>query len=213
MVLCKNGHPNPEGATYCRVCRVYIDANAPHVEPEPEPVPVATPADPPPPQPAPPEVSLSETSLQAGPGTEAKCEVHLQNPGAVDDEYTVEVRGEAAAWALVDPFHLSLTPGAAATAWVTFRPEAGAEAARAVPFEVRVTSKRLVEQPVSVLGVLQLTGAPSPAPPVPAPPVPEPEPDVPAATTEKPKRHLVRKFFGAVCLLIAVVILIWALTH
>ena len=24
MILCKNGHPNPEGSTYCSVCKVYI---------------------------------------------------------------------------------------------------------------------------------------------------------------------------------------------
>jgi hypothetical protein len=59
MVLCSNGHPNPEGATYCSVCHMYIEATAPRVTPEPplpEPAaPEPAPPEPPAPEPLPPE--------------------------------------------------------------------------------------------------------------------------------------------------------------
>jgi hypothetical protein len=221
MILCKNGHPNPEGSTYCSVCKVYIDASAPHVESAPQPTPVAPPP-PPPPAPASPEVSLSETSLAAAPGGEASCEVRVHNPGALADEYTVEVMGQAAAWAVVEPWHLSIGPGGAATAWAKFRPDPGATAGTAVPFEVNVTPKLLLDHPVSVLGVLQVTGTTEPVPPTPAPPEPPTPtpvppapvtPPVPAATSsgQKPKRHVVRKVFGVLMLIIAIAIVVWKL--
>lgn len=195
MILCKNGHPNPEGSTYCRVCRVYIDADARRVEPEPAPPPAEPQAPPSPPQSeaASPIVSLSEMSLNAPPGGEASCEVRLQNPGAVADEYTVEVVGEASEWALVDPWHLSLAPGAVATAWATFRPDAAAAPGKAVPFQVTVTSKLLLDRPVSALGVLQLAAAPSPPSP-PTPPSPAPaQPLPPRETAMASVKGVVRK--------------------
>ena len=53
MVLCRNGHPNPTGATYCSVCQVYIDADAPPVPAEPAPPEPTAPEPPPPEAPAP----------------------------------------------------------------------------------------------------------------------------------------------------------------
>ena len=35
MIRCKNGHLNPDGATYCSVCKVYIDSSAQAVESKP----------------------------------------------------------------------------------------------------------------------------------------------------------------------------------
>jgi hypothetical protein len=37
MILCRNGHPNEDGATYCAVCKVYIDSTAQAVVTAPEP--------------------------------------------------------------------------------------------------------------------------------------------------------------------------------
>jgi hypothetical protein len=164
MILCKNGHPNPDGATYCAVCRVYIDAGA-RVEPE-EPPQLDTSLPTPALQSAKPVVSLSDASLRVAPGSEVTCEIRVQNPGAVSDDYTVELVGEASAWALVDPWLLSLASGETGTAWARFTPEPSAVGSGPVPFQVKVTSRQLLDEPVSVLGVVEV-GSPPPAAPAP----------------------------------------------
>jgi hypothetical protein len=77
MIRCRNGHLNPDGATYCSVCHTYIDAAAEHVEPVPAPPPEPSPPEQPPPEQPPPEpeswptppprprplVSLAQTAL------------------------------------------------------------------------------------------------------------------------------------------------------
>ena len=164
MILCKNGHTNPDGATYCAVCHTYISSTE---------SPAETPSGPPEPQSAPtaaqPAVALSHASLAVVLGERVTCDVLLQNPGGVPDEYTIEVTGEPAAWALVDPWHVSLDPGATETAVLTFMPSPSTTPRDSVPFEVKVASRQLVDQPASVQGTLEIT---APVAPVaePAPP-------------------------------------------
>ena len=126
MILCRNGHENVDGATYCVVCKVYIDST---VEPPP----------PPPPPPVLPTVlALMPELVGAKPGGEAACEVRVSNPGAAG-EFAVEVLGPASTLAAVEPRILSLPEGGSASVRVTFTLPP-ASPAGALPFELRVVS-------------------------------------------------------------------------
>ena len=62
----------------------------------------------------------------------ATVEVRVRNTGTVVDEFTLDVLGDAAGWAAVEPPVLSLFPGAEGTANVVFRPpRVGDDARRA----------------------------------------------------------------------------------
>lgn len=67
-------------------------------------------------------VSLVTPSIFVEPGAEGVVELRLRNTGAVVDEFTLDVLGDTAAWATVDPPTISLFPGADGTAKITFRP-------------------------------------------------------------------------------------------
>jgi hypothetical protein len=173
MILCKNGHPNEDGATYCQVCKVYIDSTQPVAPPPPPPAPPPPPTPPPPPEPVvtpvPPVVALAPNSVSIAQGGETDCEVRVQNQGQVADEYTLELAGQGTAFASLDPAQLSLQPGASGTARVTFHADASASPGP-LPFQVVVRSTLLPDQPIFADGLLTIA-APAPAPaPVPAPP-------------------------------------------
>lgn len=175
MILCKNGHPNPDGATYCQVCKVYIDAAIAPVVPEPEPAPPEPPPQPPPAPPAPPapaaarpNVFLSQSVVTVAPGGAVTCEIRIENPGETPDAYRVELAGPAAALASLAPERLELEPGAGGAADVTFWSDAAASAGN-LPFEVRVHSAALPGQPVSARGVLEIASSAQPPPPPPGP--------------------------------------------
>ena len=86
--------------------------------------------------------SLQTTSLSVTPGSEASLELRVRNTGHVVDVLTVEVVGEAAAWATVVPDHVSLFPSSDATVVVTFRPPMSASGpSGSVPFGLRVRSQ------------------------------------------------------------------------
>jgi hypothetical protein len=67
-------------------------------------------------------VKLPGDALQVVPGSEAAVKVTLRNTGTVVDQFTIEILGDAASWARVDPPTLSLFPGAEGTATVHFAP-------------------------------------------------------------------------------------------
>jgi len=169
MVLCRNGHPNPDGATYCGECHVYIDEAAP-------PVPEAPPPEPPPPEPEPepapavepPVVAVSQARLRVSAGGHVSAEIRVVNPGEVQDDYIVEVQGAAAEWASVEPWRLSLPPGGAGTVGLTFSPVSSLPH-MSLTFEIRVTAQRLQGEPVALLGSLEVD----------APAVPQPQPQRP----------------------------------
>jgi hypothetical protein len=86
--------------------------------------------------------TLRESSLAVEPGGQAQTEIRVRNDGAVVDQFTIDVVGDAAGWATVEPASLSLFPGAEETAKVTFRPpRASTTPPGAMPFGIRVRSK------------------------------------------------------------------------
>jgi type II secretory pathway pseudopilin PulG len=85
--------------------------------------------------------TLSETGLVAEPGQEAGCSVTIRNAGQVVDRFTIDVVGEAGAWATAEPPVLDLLPGETGTVAVRFAPPLSSDArAGMIPFGVRVTS-------------------------------------------------------------------------
>ena len=56
------------------------------------------------------------------PGGEATSELRVHNEGTAEERFRFQVRGDAATWVSVNPFALSVAPGADATAQILFRP-------------------------------------------------------------------------------------------
>lgn len=76
------------------------------------------------------------------PGGTASREVRVRNTGQVVDNIVIDLVGDAASWATVEPSVLNLFPGDEQRATVTFAPPRSASVlAGRVPFAVRVLSK------------------------------------------------------------------------
>jgi len=87
-------------------------------------------------------VTLSTRDVQVVPGGQAASTVTVKNTGSVVDQFTVDVLGDSAPWALAEPAAISLFPAAEGTAVVHFRPPRDASiAAGTIPFGVRVRSQ------------------------------------------------------------------------
>lgn len=85
---------------------------------------------------------LAEQVLTVEPGGETRCQVKVRNNGTVVDQYTLEVLGDADAWAAVEPNVLSLFPGDEGAVQLLFSPPRHASTiAGPVPFAVRAVSK------------------------------------------------------------------------
>jgi hypothetical protein len=83
--------------------------------------------------------TLDTQLLVLPPGGEASCELLIQNRGDIVEGYRIEVLGEAAPWATVEPPTLSVYPGTQAGARVVFRIPRGYDVPAAdIPFGVRV---------------------------------------------------------------------------
>jgi beta-lactam-binding protein with PASTA domain len=67
-------------------------------------------------------VSITPTELSVAPGQEASCEVVVRNTGTVVDQATLQVEGEAARWAVVEPSTLNIYPGESGTSTLRFFP-------------------------------------------------------------------------------------------
>jgi len=102
--------------------------------------------------------TLASKAVNVTPGGEAVSEVRVRNSGTVVDQFTLEVLGDASAWAIVEPAVIPLFPGAEAVARIRFKPpKSSSVPARAVPFAVRVKSREdarasLVEEGVVEVG-------------------------------------------------------------
>jgi len=102
--------------------------------------------------------TLASKAVTVTPGGEASCEVRVRNSGTVVDQFTLEVLGDASAWAIVEPAVVPLFPGAEVVARVKFKPpKTSSVQARAIPFAVRVRSREdarasLVEEGVVEVG-------------------------------------------------------------
>ena len=147
MILCPQGHPNPNGTTYCAECKQYIDATTAPAEPPTEVLP------------AEPLVSLSQPSLSARVGSEATCEVLIEGDVAVAKQYTVEISGDAAPFASVDPSSIEVAPGTVAVVLLTFRPVASGAEGGELSYVVRVAPSDRPEAPRLVMGRIELDPA------------------------------------------------------
>ena len=86
-------------------------------------------------------VRLASNSVQVTPGASATLEVTVRNTGTVVDQFTIDVLGDAGAWATADPPVLSLFPATEETTTVRFAPPRSASiAAGPVAFGVRASS-------------------------------------------------------------------------
>lgn len=88
-------------------------------------------------------ISLSPTEVSVDPGGEVACEILVRNTGTVVDQFTVQVTGEAARWASVEPPALNLYPGSdPGVATVRFSPpHSPFTPAGPARFEVRAVSR------------------------------------------------------------------------
>src|SRR5256712_3247602 len=109
--------------------------------------------------------TLASKAVTVTPGGEAISEVRVRNSGTVVDQFTIEVLGDASAWAIVEPAVVPLFPGAEAVARIKFKPpKSSSVLARAIPFAVRVKSREdarasLVEEGVVEVGPFNDTSA------------------------------------------------------
>ncbi|BCJ63911.1 hypothetical protein [Polymorphospora rubra] len=84
-------------------------------------------------------VGLVETNVTVDPGGETGCTVRVRNTASVVDQFTLDVVGDAAEWARVEPATMNLLPGTEEEARVTFAPPRAASVpAGSVDFGVRV---------------------------------------------------------------------------
>jgi hypothetical protein len=102
--------------------------------------------------------TLASKTVTVTPGGEATSEVRVRNSGTIVDQFTLEVLGDSAAWAIVEPAVIPLFPGAEAVARIRFKPpKSSSVPSRAIPFAVRVKSREdarasLVEEGVVEVG-------------------------------------------------------------
>jgi hypothetical protein len=103
--------------------------------------------------------TLSETSLAAEPGDEISLQVTVRNTGSVVDEFTLDVVGPAADWAVAEPPTLSLFPDDDGVAVIRFQvPRTIGVRSGEIPFAVRVRSREDPEGTIAEEGVLVVGG-------------------------------------------------------
>jgi PASTA domain/WD40-like Beta Propeller Repeat/IPT/TIG domain len=100
---------------------------------------------------------MAPTTLRVDPGAETSCQVMIHNIGTIVDEYSLEVSGQPAAWAAVEPARLSLFPGAQGAVRVRFRPpRLSTTPSGSLPFQVRTVSTTDPTVSESEQGVLEV---------------------------------------------------------
>ena len=103
--------------------------------------------------------TLRDASLAVEPGAQAQTEIRVRNDGAVVDQFTIDVVGDAGGWTTVEPATMSLFPGAEETARITFRPpRASTTPAGTMPFGIRVRSKEDAAGSAVEEGALEIGG-------------------------------------------------------
>uniref|UniRef100_A0AAU1ICK6 Hydrolytic protein n=1 Tax=Streptomyces sp. NBC_00180 TaxID=2903632 RepID=A0AAU1ICK6_9ACTN len=94
-------------------------------------------------------LSMTSAEVQVSPGGEAVCSVEIRNVGFVVDHFSIELIGDFADWADIEPKVVNLLPDSEVTAQITFKPpETSAVLAGEKPFAVRVTSREDPESSV-----------------------------------------------------------------
>lgn len=87
----------------------------------------------------------------------AVCDLRVRNVGDLVEAYRIEVVGDTAPWATIEPDLLSLYPGSEGTVRLTFAPPRSATVpAGPFPYGVRVTPTERPEQAVVPEGVVQI---------------------------------------------------------
>jgi hypothetical protein len=110
-------------------------------------------------------VKLQSDPIQVVPGAVATVSITVKNTGTVVDQFTLEVLGDAAGWASVDPPTLSLFPDAEGKAVISFAPpRLSTVPAGSIVFGVRAASKEdpagsTVEERALVVGTFADTFA------------------------------------------------------
>jgi len=108
------------------------------------------------------EASLTPAVLPVRPGAEAVAELSVTNTGTVVDSFTLEVLGDAAAWARCEPPVLSLFPGQSETVRVTFQPPAGPGTRPGhLAFGIRIMATEDAAHPAVEEGALDIAGIPA----------------------------------------------------
>ena len=101
--------------------------------------------------------TLASKAATVQPGSEATAEIRVRNSGTVVDQFTLEVLGDAAAWAIVEPAVIPLFPGAEAVAKIRFKPpKSPSVPARAIPFAVRIKSREDAKASMVEEGVVEV---------------------------------------------------------
>jgi hypothetical protein len=101
--------------------------------------------------------TLETPDLEAAPGAMAVCDLRVRNVGDLVEAYRIEVVGDTAPWATIEPDLLSLYPGSEGTVRLTFAPPRSATVpAGPFPYGVRVTPTERPEQAVVPEGVVQI---------------------------------------------------------
>lgn len=101
--------------------------------------------------------TLSDAALTVEPGQEQRVTVRVRNTGSIVDELMVDVLGDAAGWATVEPPVVRCFPGGEETAQVVFRPPRVATSRPGpTPFAVRVFSREDPEGSTVQEGVIEV---------------------------------------------------------
>lgn len=101
--------------------------------------------------------TLANRAVSVQPGSEAVAEIKIRNSGTVVDQFSLEVLGDAAAWAIVEPAVVPLFPGAEAVAKVRFKPpKSPSVPARAIPYAVRIKSREDARASMVEEGVVEV---------------------------------------------------------
>jgi hypothetical protein len=101
--------------------------------------------------------SLDSTELRLDAGDEVTVPLQIRNNGAVVEGYAISVIGAPAAWATVEPASVSLYPGTATTATITFKPPRSSRVpVGAQPFGVRVVPTEHPEHTVVPEGTVEV---------------------------------------------------------
>ncbi len=169
MITCRScGHQNEAGATFCGQCSAFLEwTGEPAVPSDPGPVIPKTSPTTHAPHPGPESVlssrasvlsTLSSTLQTVDPGHQTAFTIEVRNPGTTVDRVTIEVLGDAAAWAEVEPPALNLMPGTAGTATIRFLPpRTPAVRAGDVSFGIGIRSAEHPAGSVVESGVLRIT--------------------------------------------------------
>jgi hypothetical protein len=110
-------------------------------------------------------VAMDLPDAPVEPGGESAAGVRIRNAGSVVDQFDMDVVGEAASWARVEPTSVNLLPGEEGSARLLFTPPRSSRVvAGPVPFALRVMSREdtagsMIEEAMVTIGPYQDTAA------------------------------------------------------